>query len=90
MWCRSLRAVTSVRKTLPLPIDQVLSEGGIARTPHRRRGVHGRSRAGRGADGRRATLGRSIAAGLGVPSLGVHHMEGRLAGADAGWSVLSE
>ena len=65
-----------VRKTLPL-IDQVLAEGGIARG-----GIDGVAyRAGAGLGGALmvgATLGRAIAAGLGVPSLGVHHMEGHL------------
>ena len=65
-----------VRKTLPL-IDQVLSEGGIERGH-----IDGVAyTAGPGLVGALmvgATLGRSIAAGLGVPSLGVHHMEGHL------------
>ena len=65
-----------VRKTLPL-IDQVLSEGGIARGD-----IDGVAyTAGPGLVGALmvgATLGRAIAAGLGVPSLGVHHMEGHL------------
>ena len=65
-----------VRKTLPL-IDQVLSEGCIER--HHIDGVA--YTAGPGLVGALmvgATLGRAIAAGLGVPSLGVHHMEGHL------------
>ena len=65
-----------VRKTLPL-IDQVLAEGGIARSD-----IEGVAyTAGPGLVGALmvgATLGRAIAAGLGVPSLGVHHMEGHL------------
>jgi N6-L-threonylcarbamoyladenine synthase len=65
-----------VRKTLPL-IDQVLSEGGVARGD-----IDGVAyTAGPGLVGALmvgATLGRAIAAGLGVPSLGVHHMEGHL------------
>ncbi len=65
-----------VRKTLPL-IDQVLAEGGIARSQ-----IEGVAyTAGPGLVGALmvgATLGRAIAAGLGVPSLGVHHMEGHL------------
>ena len=65
-----------VRKTLPL-IDQVLSEGGLERGH-----IDGVAyTAGPGLVGALmvgATLGRSIAAGLGVPSLGVHHMEGHL------------
>jgi N6-L-threonylcarbamoyladenine synthase len=65
-----------VRKTLPL-IDQVLSEGGISRQE-----IDGVAyTAGPGLVGALmvgATLGRAIAAGLGVPSLGVHHMEGHL------------
>jgi N6-L-threonylcarbamoyladenine synthase len=65
-----------VRKTLPL-IDQVLSEGGIVRGD-----IGGVAyTAGPGLVGALmvgATLGRSIAVGLGVPSLGVHHMEGHL------------
>ena len=65
-----------VRKTLPL-IDQVLAEGGIARTE-----IDGVAyTAGPGLVGALmvgATQGRAIAAGLGVPSLGVHHMEGHL------------
>ena len=65
-----------VRKTLPL-IDQVLSEGGIERGHND--GVA--YTAGPGLVGALmvgATLGRSIATGLSVPSLGVHHMEGHL------------
>ena len=65
-----------VRKTLPL-IDQVLLEGGIER--HDIDAVA--YTAGPGLVGALmvgATLGRSIAVGLGVPSLGVHHMEGHL------------
>ena len=65
-----------VRKTLPL-IDQVLSEGGIARG-----NIDGVAyTAGPGLVGALmvgATMGRAIATGLGVPSLGVHHMEGHL------------
>ena len=65
-----------VRKTLPL-IDQVLLEGGIER-----RDIDAVAyTAGPGLVGALmvgATLGRSIAVGLGVPSLGVHHMEGHL------------
>ena len=65
-----------VRKTLPL-IDQVLIDGGIARVD-----IEGVAyTAGPGLVGALmvgATLGRAIAAGLGVPSLGVHHMEGHL------------
>ena len=65
-----------VRKTLPL-IDQVLIDGGIARGD-----IEGVAyTAGPGLAGALmvgATLGRAIAAGLGVPSLGVHHMEGHL------------
>ena len=65
-----------VRKTLPL-IDQVLREGGIARAD-----IDGVAyTAGPGLIGALmvgATLGRAIATGLGVPSLGVHHMEGHL------------
>ena len=65
-----------VRKTLPL-IDQVLCEGGVERGH-----IDGVAyTAGPGLLGALmvgATLGRSIAAGLGVPSLGVHHMEGHL------------
>ncbi len=58
-----------VRKTLPL-IDQVLAEGGIARQDIDGGGLY---RAGPGLVGALmvgATLGRAIAAGLGVPSLG--------------------
>ena len=65
-----------VRKTLPL-IDQVLSEAGITRSE-----IDGVAyTAGPGLIGALmvgATLSRSIAAGLGVPALGVHHMEGHL------------
>ena len=65
-----------VRKTLPL-IDQVLTESGLARGD-----IDGVAyTAGPGLVGALmvgATLGRAIAAGLGVPSLGVHHMEGHL------------
>ena len=65
-----------VRKTLPL-IDEALSEaditradiGGVAYTAGP--GLAGALMVG-------ATLGRAIAVGLGVPSLGVHHMEGHL------------
>jgi N6-L-threonylcarbamoyladenine synthase len=64
-----------VRKTLPL-IDQVLLRRGSTeaistawRTP--------RARAGWRIDGG-CHAGRAIAAGLGVPCLGVHHMEGHL------------
>ena len=71
-----------VRKTLPL-IDQVLSEAGIIRSE-----IDGVAyTAGPGLIGALmvgATLSRSIAAGLGVPALGVHHMEGPPSGADAG------
>ena len=65
-----------VRKTLPL-IDQVLSDAGIERLDidavayTAGPGLVGALMVG-------ATLGRSIAAGLGVPCLGVHHMEGHL------------
>ncbi len=65
-----------VRKTLPL-IEQVLAEAGIDRTA-----IDGVAyTAGPGLVGALmvgATLGRAIAAGLGVPCLGVHHMEGHL------------
>ena len=65
-----------VRKTLPL-IDQVLAEAGIDRSE-----IDGVAyTAGPGLMGALmvgATLGRAIATGLGVPSLGVHHMEGHL------------
>ena len=65
-----------VRKTLPL-IDQVLSEARVARSD-----IDGVAyTAGPGLVGALmvgATLGRAIATGLGVPSLGVHHMEGHL------------
>ena len=65
-----------VRKTLPL-IDQVLAEAGIDRSE-----IDGVAyTAGPGLIGALmvgATLGRAIATGLGVPSLGVHHMEGHL------------
>lgn len=65
-----------VRKTLPL-IDQVLAEGGIDRDD-----IDGVAyTAGPGLVGALmvgATLGRAIAVGLGVPALGVHHMEGHL------------
>ncbi|RZO67791.1 MAG: tRNA (adenosine(37)-N6)-threonylcarbamoyltransferase complex transferase subunit TsaD, partial [Halieaceae bacterium] len=65
-----------VRKTLPL-VDQALLEaditradiGGVAYTAGP--GLAGALMVG-------ATLGRAIAVGLGVPSLGVHHMEGHL------------
>ena len=65
-----------VRKTLPL-IDQALSEAAITRAE-----IEGVAyTAGPGLAGALmvgATLGRAIAVGLGVPSLGVHHMEGHL------------
>ena len=65
-----------VRKTLPL-IDQVLLEGGVIRTD-----IDGIAyTAGPGLIGALmvgATIGRAIAVGLDVPSLGVHHMEGHL------------
>lgn len=65
-----------IRKALPL-IDRVLAEAnctkadidGVAYTAGP--GLVGALMVG-------ATLGRSIAKGLGVPSLGVHHMEGHL------------
>ena len=65
-----------VRKTLPL-IDQVLREASIERLDidavayTAGPGLVGALLVG-------ATLGQSIAAGLGVPCLGVHHMEGHL------------
>jgi N6-L-threonylcarbamoyladenine synthase len=65
-----------VRKTLPL-VDQALSEADITRAD-----IEGVAyTAGPGLAGALmvgATLGRAIAVGLGVPSLGVHHMEGHL------------
>ena len=65
-----------VRKTLPL-VDQALLEADITRAD-----IEGVAyTAGPGLAGALmvgATLGRAIAVGLGVPSLGVHHMEGHL------------
>ncbi|MGD2007349.1 MAG: tRNA (adenosine(37)-N6)-threonylcarbamoyltransferase complex transferase subunit TsaD [Cellvibrionales bacterium] len=65
-----------IRKTLPL-IEQVLSEAGLQRSH-----IDGIAyTAGPGLMGALmvgATLARSMAFGLGVPSLGVHHMEGHL------------
>lgn len=65
-----------IRKTLPL-VDQVLAEAGCTKAD-----IDGVAyTAGPGLIGALmvgATLGRSIARGLGVPSLGVHHMEGHL------------
>ena len=65
-----------VRKTLPL-IDQVLSDASLHKTDidavayTAGPGLLGALIVG-------ATVARSIAVGLGVPSLGVHHMEGHL------------
>ncbi len=65
-----------IRKTLPL-INQVLAEAGLAKAAldavayTAGPGLMGALMVG-------ATLGRSMAFGLGVPSLGVHHMEGHL------------
>jgi len=65
-----------IRKTLPL-IDQVLTDANCQRSQ-----IDGVAyTAGPGLIGALmvgATLGRSIAKGLGIPSLGVHHMEGHL------------
>ncbi len=65
-----------IRKTLPL-IEQVLGEAGLAKSD-----LDGVAyTAGPGLIGALmvgATLGRSIAKGLGIPSLGIHHMEGHL------------
>jgi len=65
-----------IRKALPL-IDQVLAEAGCDKSA-----IDGVAyTAGPGLVGALmvgATLGRSIARGLGVPSLGIHHMEGHL------------
>lgn len=65
-----------IRKTLPL-IDQVLADAGCGQSDidavayTAGPGLVGALMVG-------ATLGRSIAMGLGIPSLGVHHMEGHL------------
>ena len=65
-----------IRKTLPL-IDRVLSDACLEKTDidavayTSGPGLLGALIVG-------ATVARSIAAGLGVPSLGVHHMEGHL------------
>ena len=65
-----------IRKTLPL-IDRVLSDASLDKTDigavayTSGPGLLGALIVG-------ATVARSIAAGLGVPSLGVHHMEGHL------------
>ena len=65
-----------IRKTLPL-IDRVLSDACLDKTDidavayTSGPGLLGALIVG-------ATVARSIAAGLGVPSLGVHHMEGHL------------
>ena len=71
-----------VRKTLPL-VDQALLEADITRAD-----IEGVAyTAGPGLAGALmvgATLGRAIAVGLGVPSLGVHHMEGHLLAPHAG------
>jgi len=65
-----------IRKTLPL-IDQVLAAANCTKTA-----LDGVAyTAGPGLVGALmvgATLGRSLARGLGIPSLGVHHMEGHL------------
>lgn len=65
-----------IRKTLPL-IDQVLADAGLGK--HDIDGIA--YTAGPGLIGALmvgATLARSLAYGLGVPSLGIHHMEGHL------------
>jgi len=65
-----------IRKTLPL-VDQVLADAGCCKTDLEAvaytagPGLLGALMVG-------ATLARSIARGLGIPSLGVHHMEGHL------------
>jgi len=65
-----------IRKTLPL-IEQVLGEAGLERAQidaiayTAGPGLMGALMVG-------ATLARSMAMGLGIPSLGVHHMEGHL------------
>ncbi|EED36378.1 O-sialoglycoprotein endopeptidase [Luminiphilus syltensis NOR5-1B] len=65
-----------IRKTLPL-VDKVLAEAELLKTD-----IDGIAyTAGPGLVGALmvgATLGRSMARGLGVPSLGIHHMEGHL------------
>ena len=65
-----------IRKTLPL-IDEVLDMGGLEKAD-----IDGVAyTAGPGLMGALmvgATLGRAIARGLGVPCLGIHHMEGHL------------
>ena len=65
-----------IRKTLPL-VDQVITEAGLTKRDidavayTSGPGLLGALIVG-------ATMARSIATGLGVPSLGVHHMEGHL------------
>lgn len=65
-----------VRKTLPL-IDEVLQEAGMSKSQldaiayTSGPGLVGALMAG-------ATIGRSLAYALGIPALGVHHMEGHL------------
>ncbi|WOD09320.1 tRNA (adenosine(37)-N6)-threonylcarbamoyltransferase complex transferase subunit TsaD [Marinomonas sp. GJ51-6] len=65
-----------VRKTLPL-IDEVLDEAGLKKSEldavayTSGAGLVGALMAG-------ATIGRSLAYSLGIPALGVHHMEGHL------------
>jgi N6-L-threonylcarbamoyladenine synthase len=65
-----------IRKTLPL-VEQVLSEAGIPKSDldaiayTAGPGLVGALMVG-------ATLARSMAFGLGIPSLGIHHMEGHL------------
>ena len=65
-----------IRKTLPL-VEQVLSEAGIPKSEldaiayTAGPGLVGALMVG-------ATLARSMAFGLGIPSLGIHHMEGHL------------
>lgn len=65
-----------IRKTLPL-VNEVLKRGGLQKND-----LEGIAyTAGPGLMGALmvgATLGRSMARGLGIPSLGVHHMEGHL------------
>jgi len=65
-----------IRKTLPL-IDEVLLEAGI--TKKELEGIAFTSGPGlAGALMAGATIGRSLAYALNIPSLGVHHMEGHL------------
>ncbi|TBR43483.1 tRNA (adenosine(37)-N6)-threonylcarbamoyltransferase complex transferase subunit TsaD [Marinomonas agarivorans] len=65
-----------IRKTLPL-IDEVLADAGL--TKQQLDGVAFTSGPGLvGALMAGATIGRSLAMALGIPAIGVHHMEGHL------------